>query len=162
MSYRWVHQCSPHHKYVLYLWYSGSISTCIWWLSILCPGFWLFGSSITVLRPAKISVKRPGMRIITGDQSWVYSYDLTELQPSQWKRSQSPWLGALGQECKSIHVAVFDIHKVVHSKFDPLGQNIPHKIPTLRLMAIGVSKMTMCPHVENIHISCSKFHCPLS
>ena len=66
--------------------------------------------------------------IITGDESWVYRYDLeTKSQSSQRKHSTSPRSRKARQVRSNIIVMLtvfFDSHGVVYHKYAPQGQTI--------------------------------------
>jgi histone-lysine N-methyltransferase SETMAR len=65
-------------------------------------------------------------RFITGDESWIYSYDPeTKQQPSQWKSPNSPRLKKARQvksKVKSRLIIFFDIKGIVHKEFILAGQ----------------------------------------
>ena len=67
-------------------------------------------------------------KIITRDESWVYSYDLErKAQSSQWKSPGSPNQKKAWQSCSKIKTNVtvfFDWDGVVHHKYAPPGQMI--------------------------------------
>jgi hypothetical protein len=67
------------------------------------------------------------LRVITGDESWVYGYDLkTKQQSSQWKSPESPRTKKARQSrsvTKSTLV-FFDIRGIVHHEFVPEGQTM--------------------------------------
>jgi hypothetical protein len=62
-------------------------------------------------------------RIIMGDESWIYSYDLEpKQQSSQWKSPQSPRVKKARQvwgATKSMLIALFDVNRIVHQEFVP-------------------------------------------
>ena len=66
--------------------------------------------------------------MITGDESWVYSYDPeTKAQSSQWKHSTSPRPKKARQVQSNVKVMLivfFDSRGVVHQEYAPQGQNI--------------------------------------
>ncbi|CAK9805507.1 Protein GVQW3 [Anthophora plagiata] len=68
-------------------------------------------------------------RIITGDESWVYGYDIeTKVQSSQWVGKGSPRPKKARQVRSSVKVMLtvffFDFNGVVHFEFLPQGQTI--------------------------------------
>ena len=67
-------------------------------------------------------------RVITGDDSWVYGYDLeTKQQSSQWKSPKSPRPKKARQvksNVKSMIIAFFDVKRIVHKEFVPTGQSV--------------------------------------
>ncbi|PNF21592.1 hypothetical protein B7P43_G12727 [Cryptotermes secundus] len=66
--------------------------------------------------------------VITGDESWVYGYDLeTKIQSSQWKHQTSPRPEEARQVRSNVKVMLaifFDSHGVVHHEYAPQGQTI--------------------------------------
>ena len=67
-------------------------------------------------------------RIITGDKSWVYGYDVeTKAQSSQWKHTESPRPKKARQvrsNVKVLHTVFFDYHGAVHQEFLPHGRTV--------------------------------------
>lgn len=67
-------------------------------------------------------------KVITGDESWCYSYDPeTKQQSSQWKTSSSPRPKKARQvksNIKAMLICFFDVRGVVHSEFVPQGQTV--------------------------------------
>ena len=67
-------------------------------------------------------------KVITGDESWVYGYDLeTKAQSSQWKSPESPRPKKVRQSRNNVKVmlTVFFNHEgVVHHEYAPPGQTI--------------------------------------
>ena len=65
-------------------------------------------------------------RVITGDESWVYSYDPeTKRQSSQWQSLTSPRPKKARQvksNLKSIIITFFDIKGIVHKEFVPTAK----------------------------------------
>jgi hypothetical protein len=65
---------------------------------------------------------------ITGDETWVYGYDVEmKMQSSQWvgKNSPRPKKGVAGQVKRESHVdGFFDIEGVVHHEFLHQGQTM--------------------------------------
>uniref|UniRef100_A0A3Q0SZE6 Mos1 transposase HTH domain-containing protein n=1 Tax=Amphilophus citrinellus TaxID=61819 RepID=A0A3Q0SZE6_AMPCI len=57
-------------------------------------------------------------RIITGDESWVYSYKPNTKQPGRAKVNQ------VRTKTKAMLITFFDIHGVVHREFVPEGQAV--------------------------------------
>jgi len=70
-------------------------------------------------------------RVITGDETWLYDYDLeTKQQPLQWKTPSSPWPKKARQvrsNIKSILFIFLDIRGIVHKEFVPPGQTVNGK-----------------------------------
>ena len=66
--------------------------------------------------------------VTTGNESWVYGYDLeTKAQSSQWKHSTSPRPKKARQVRRNVKVMLtvfFDSRGVVHHEYEPQGQNI--------------------------------------
>ena len=62
-------------------------------------------------------------KVITGDKSWVYGYDVeTKAQSSQWKHTESPRPTKARQVRSNVKVLLtvfFDYHGVVHQEFLP-------------------------------------------
>ena len=60
-------------------------------------------------------------KVITGDESWVYGYDVkTKAQSSQWKHTESPRPKKARQVWSNVKVLLtvfFDYHGVVHQEF---------------------------------------------
>lgn len=67
-------------------------------------------------------------KIVTGDETWVYSYDPeTKQQSSQWKSPSSPRLKKARQSRSSKKIMLiifFDSHGIVHQEFVPQGQTV--------------------------------------
>ena len=67
-------------------------------------------------------------RVISGDESWVYGYDLeTKRQSSQWKSPTSPRPKKARQvksNLKSMINTFFDIKGIVHKEFVPTGRTV--------------------------------------
>jgi len=67
-------------------------------------------------------------RVITGEESWVYGYDLeTKQESSQWKSPGSPRPKKARQSLcvtKSMLIVFFDIRGIVHHEFVPEGQAV--------------------------------------
>jgi len=67
-------------------------------------------------------------KIITGDESWCYGYDLeTEQQSSQWKSASSPRPKKVRQvksHVKTMLNCFFDIKVLIHFEFTPQGQTV--------------------------------------
>ena len=70
-------------------------------------------------------------KVITRDESWVYSCDLeTKAQSSQWKSPDSPHLKKERQshsKIKTILTVCFDSEGVVHHGYTPVGLAINKK-----------------------------------
>ena len=62
-------------------------------------------------------------KVITGDESWVYGYDIeTKAQSFQWKHTESPRPKKARQVRSNVKVLLtvfFDYHGVVHQEFLP-------------------------------------------
>ncbi len=67
-------------------------------------------------------------RVITGDESWVYGYDIeTKAQSSQWKTPEEPRPKKARQVRSNVKVLLtvfFDYHGVVHQEFLPKGRTV--------------------------------------
>ena len=67
-------------------------------------------------------------KVITGDESWVYGYDVeTKAQSSQWKHTESPRPKKARQVRSNVKVFLtvfFGYHGVVHQEFLPQGRTI--------------------------------------
>lgn len=67
-------------------------------------------------------------RIITGDETWVFEYDMqTSQQSSEWRAKNEPKPKKPRQSKSKIKVMLtvfFDIRGVVHSEFLPEGQTV--------------------------------------
>ena len=67
-------------------------------------------------------------KVITGDESWVYSYDVeTKAQSSQWKHTESPRpkkARKVRSNVKVLLAVFFDYHGVVHQEFLPQGRTV--------------------------------------
>ena len=67
-------------------------------------------------------------KVITGDESWVYGYDVeTKAQSSQWKHTESPRPKKARQVRSNVKVLLtvfFDYHGVVHPEFLPQGRTV--------------------------------------
>jgi histone-lysine N-methyltransferase SETMAR len=65
---------------------------------------------------------------ITGDETWVYRYDLeTKVQSSQWRHSSSPRpkkAQRVRSKVKVPLIAFFDYCGIVHHSYEPEGQTI--------------------------------------
>jgi hypothetical protein len=64
-------------------------------------------------------------RVITGDETWCFQYDLeTKYQSMQWKTQNSPWLKEahlFHMQFKTMVVCFFDHMGVVHYEFIAQG-----------------------------------------
>lgn len=67
-------------------------------------------------------------RVITGDETWVYEYDMqTSQQSSEWRFPNEPKPKKPRQSRSKIKVLLtvfFDIRGIVHSEFLPVGQTV--------------------------------------
>jgi len=67
-------------------------------------------------------------RVITGDESWVYSYNPeTKQQSSLWKSAMSPRPKKARQvksNVKSTIITFFDVKGIVHKEFVPTDQTV--------------------------------------
>ncbi|UYV84904.1 hypothetical protein LAZ67_X003942 [Cordylochernes scorpioides] len=67
-------------------------------------------------------------RVITGDEAWVYGYDVeTKAQSSQWKLPHEPRLKKARQVRSNVKVlltVLFDCRGVVHHEFLPQGRTV--------------------------------------
>ena len=68
------------------------------------------------------------IKVITGDESWVYGYDVeTKAQSSQWRHTESPGPKKARQVRSNVKVlltVLFDYHGVVHQEFLPQGRTV--------------------------------------
>jgi len=68
------------------------------------------------------------IKIVTGDESWVFAYDPeTKMQSAEWHTSSSPQpkkLRLIKSKEKVMFIALFDIDGVVHDEFIPPGQTV--------------------------------------
>jgi hypothetical protein len=66
--------------------------------------------------------------VITGEETWVYGYDLeTKVQSSQWKHSSSPRpkkTQRVGSKVKVLLTVFFDYRGIVHHSYTPEGQTV--------------------------------------
>lgn len=73
-------------------------------------------------------------KVITGDESWIFEYDLeTKRQSLQWKSPASPRLKKAKpskSKVKVMLIAFFDVRGIVHSEFLPQGQTITQYVNT--------------------------------
>ena len=67
-------------------------------------------------------------RVITGDEPWVYGYDVeTKAQSSQWKTPEEPIPKKARQVRSTVKVLLivfFDYRGVVHQEFLPQGRTV--------------------------------------
>ena len=67
-------------------------------------------------------------KVITGEESWVYGYDVeTKAQSSQWKHTKSPRPKKARQVRSNVKVLLtvfFDYHGVVHQEFLPQRRTV--------------------------------------
>ena len=67
-------------------------------------------------------------KVITGDESWVYGYDVeTKAQSSQWKHTESPRPKKAHQVRSNVKVLLtvfIDYHGVVYQEFLPQGRTV--------------------------------------
>jgi len=67
-------------------------------------------------------------KVITGDESWCYTYDPeTKQQSSKWKSSNSPCpkkARRVKSNVKTMLISFFDANGIVHSEFVPNGQTV--------------------------------------
>ena len=66
--------------------------------------------------------------IITGNETWVYGYDLeSKFQSSQWIHPKSPRSKKVRQVCSNVNVMLscfFESRGIVHYKYAPERQTI--------------------------------------
>lgn len=71
-------------------------------------------------------------RVITGDESWIYSYDPeTKSQSSQWKSPTSPRPKKARMSrsaTKAMLVVFFDLQGIVHKEWIPQGQTVTKEV----------------------------------
>jgi len=69
-------------------------------------------------------------KVITGDESWVFNYDLkTKQRSAEWhtKSSPHPKKACMGRSrVKTMITAFFDSRGIVHKEFVPPGQTVNH------------------------------------
>jgi len=79
--------------------------------------------------------------IITGDETWVYGYDVeTKMQSSQWmgKGSPGPKKARMSRsKIKVLLVAIFDRKGFVHHEFVPRGQMVNKQLYQEVLARLG-------------------------
>ena len=64
-------------------------------------------------------------KAITGDESWVYGYDIgNKVQSSQWKRPRAKTEKTTSSSVKCKGFVFFDCNGVVHHEFLPQGRTI--------------------------------------
>ena len=67
-------------------------------------------------------------KVITGDESWVYGYDIeTKVQSFQWKRPVEPRTKKARQVRSNVKVLLnvsFDCNAVVHPEFLPQARTV--------------------------------------
>lgn len=72
-------------------------------------------------------------RVITGDESWVYGYDVeTKAQSSQWKLPHEPRPKKARQVRSNVKVLLtvfFDCRGMVHHEFLPQGSTVNKELP---------------------------------
>ena len=87
-------------------------------------------SRVNLHWPQSVSPKWSHLHVpvITGDESWVYGYDLESKQmPSQWKTASSPQPKKARQvksNVKTMLVAFFDIDGLVQHEYVPRGRTV--------------------------------------
>ena len=73
-------------------------------------------------------------KLITGDESWVYGYDIeTKAQSSQWKRPEEPRPKKARQVRSNVKVLLtifFDCNGVVHHEFLPQDRTVNTTLKT--------------------------------
>lgn len=85
-------------------------------------------------------------RIITGDESWIYGYDVeTKRQSSQWKTSGEPRPKKARQSksnVKAMLITFFDVKGLVHQEWVPKGQtvNAAFYVEVLRRLCESIRK----------------------
>jgi len=65
--------------------------------------------------------------ILTGDETWIYGYDIEiKAQSSQWLRQGSlrPKKAQMSRSNTKVMVVFFDWHGEIHYEFDPRGQTV--------------------------------------
>ena len=84
-------------------------------------------------------------RIITGDESWCYGYDLeTKQQSSQWE-SASSLRPKKARQVKSNVKTIFDIKGLVHFEFVPQGQYVNQQFYLEVLKRLHDAVRRKCP-----------------
>ena len=85
-------------------------------------------------------------RVITGDELWVYGYDVeTKAQSSQQMHTESPRPKKVRQIRSNVKVLItvfFDYHGVVHQEFLPKGRTVnkEYYIEVMRLLREAIRK----------------------
>jgi hypothetical protein len=68
------------------------------------------------------------LKIVTGDEMWVYKYDPeTKQQSSQWNSPIVSTLRNAREVCsdmKNVHIVSFETYRVMHHEFVPNGQTV--------------------------------------
>ena len=84
-------------------------------------------------------------KLITGDESWVYGYDIeTKPQLSQWKHPEEPRPKKSHQVRLNVKVLLtvfFDCNDMVHHEFLPQGRTV-NKEYYLEVIALSTSSET--------------------
>jgi hypothetical protein len=97
-------------------------------------------------------------RIITGDKSWIYSYDPeTKQQLSEWKSPQSPNAKKAQQvwsSTKSVLIVLFDVKGIVHLEFVSLNTmvNSYFYCDVLKCLRENVRQ-------KRLELWCNQLHC---
>ena len=69
--------------------------------------------------------------VITGDESWIFGYDIeTKAQSSRWKRPGEPRPKKVRQVCSNVKILLtvfFDYYGVGHQDFLPQGRTVNKK-----------------------------------
>ena len=106
---------------------------------------WCLSVSTNMLQEAESGENFMG-QIITGDEAWVYKYDLEmKRQSSQWKYADSPRPKKARQvpsKVKVMLIVFFDMKSIVHYEYVPQGQTVNQQfyLQVLKRLRLAVSR----------------------